>query len=271
MSPERNEPCTCGTVSTDPVALNREAAYAGDIGCRRRQFCLDYTLYKKATLTQGENMLREMVASRGDTISCRKGCPKCCRLYVTATLQEAECITYFLYQHETVLQHFITAYRDWERALGLFDHKRLDQAMARNLAGELSAREIEQLGLQINDYTRRRISCPFLLDNACSIYELRPFVCAGVVAVTPTEMCTFDGTGINQARYCRIDFDPRQDMPYFLQARARNHLVFGCMPELVHRIVKEGYSFLATIDGLEEFRQQDAARCESARPAAAAG
>jgi Fe-S-cluster containining protein len=262
MSPEPNEPCTCGggkkhtmcrqTVRTelDPITLNREVAYTGEIGRRRRQFCLDYTVYKKAALARGESMLQANVAAQGETISCKKGCAKCCSLYVTATLQEAECITYYLYQHESVLQHFITAYRDWKRRLGLFDHKRVDQALARNLAGNLGAKEQERLSLDVSDYSRRNVRCPFLIDNVCSIYEVRPFVCAGVVAVTPTEMCTFHIAGINQAKYHRIDFNLVQEMPYFIPSRIP--IVFGCMPELIHRLLAQGYSFLASIEGLEE-------------------
>ena len=266
MSPETSESCPgggdqldkppCGTMGaeSDPITLNRETAYTGDIGRRRRQFCLEYTSFKKTMLAQGDKMLREIVASQGESISCAKGCAKCCSLYVTATFQEAECITGFLYQHEATLQHFITAYRIWERKIGLFDHRRLDQEIARSLAGDLSDSEKEQLGLRVYDYNRRRVSCPFLIDNACAIYEVRPFVCAGVVAVTPPEMCAFHVPGVSRARHRKIDFDLRQEMPYFIQSRAP--VVFGCMPVLVHRILEQGYSFLGSIEGLEQLRQK---------------
>ena len=264
MSPERNEPCPCGSgkkykrccgaprVKLDPIALNRDVAYAGEIGRRRRQFCLDYTAYKKAALAQGENLLRQKIAAQGESISCKKGCAKCCILYVIATLQEAECITYFLYQHEAVLRHFIAAYRDWRRGLGLFEHKlpRLDQMIVKNLVGDLSAEEQERFNSDINDYTGRKVTCPFLVDNACSIYAVRPFVCASVVAVTPAEMCSWDS--INQAKYLKIELKLDQEMPYFV--RSRNPILLGCLPELVYRLLEQGYSFLAGIEGLEELR-----------------
>ena len=266
MSPERNEPCPCGSgkkykrccgtprVDIDPVTLNRDVAYAGEIGRHRRQFCLDYTAYKQAALAEGEKLLEGMVAAKGQNISCQKGCAKCCILYVFATLQEAECITYYLYQHEAVLQHFITAYRDWRRGLGVFENKlpRLERLIARNLYGELSAEEQERFSNDIDDYAGRNITCPFLLDNACSIYEVRPFVCAGVVAVTPAEKCLWGVSGINKGEYHRLGFDLEKEMPYFV--RPRNPILFGCLPELVHCLLEEGYSFLAGIEGLEELR-----------------
>ena len=267
MSPERNEPCPCGSgkkykrccgaprVDIDPVTLNRNAAYAGEIGRRRQQFCLDYTAYKKAALAQGEKLLREEAATQSETISCQKGCADCCILYVIASLQEAESITWYLYQHEAVLQHFLSAYRDWRRGLGMFADKlpRLDEMIARNMAGKLSAEEQERFDFHINEYAGRKAPCPFLLDRACSIHEVRPFACAGVVAVTPPELCSWGASGMDQAKYLKVEVKLDQEMPYFV--RPRNPILFGSLPELVHRLLEQGYSFLAGIEGLEEFRR----------------
>ncbi len=267
MSPERNDPCPCGSgkkykkccgappVGTDAIALHRDAAYKGEIGRRRRQFCLDYTAYKKQVLAQGEKFLREKIEAAGQSISCKKGCGKCCILFIFSTLQEAECIVFYLYQNEAALRHFVTAYRDWQRGLGLFEHKlrRIDQMIARSLAGELSPEEQEQFTSDINSYTAREVNCPFLVDNACSIYEVRPYVCAGLVAVTPSEMCVWNAPGGSQAQYYKSGFKLEIEMPYFLPSRSR--LLFGCLPELVQRILEAGYSFLSSIAGLERLRR----------------
>ena len=267
MSPDRNAPCPCGSgkkykrccgapqADIDPVTLNRDVAYAGEIGRRRQQFCLDYTAYKKEMLAEGENLLEGMAAAKGQTISCQKGCAKCCILYVFATLQEAECIVHYLYRHEAVLQHFLSAYRDWRRGLGVFENKlpRLERLIARNLYGELSTGEQERFSNDIDAYTSLNITCPFLLDDACSIYEVRPFVCAGVVAVTPAEKCLWGVSGVNKGEYHRLGFDLEKDMPYFV--RPRDPIFFGCLPEMVHHLLEQGYSFLAGIEGLEEFRR----------------
>jgi len=267
MSPDRNELCTCGSgkkykkccgavpAEQDPVVRNRSIAYTGDIGRRRQQFCLDYTIYKQDVMEHGQQFIREKVAAEGDAISCDKGCSKCCILYVFANLQEAECITHYLYQHEDVLQHFLSAYGSWRKDLGMFYNKlpRLDQMIARNLSGKLSTEEQSRFQADINSYTSCRTPCPFLINDACSIYEVRPFVCASLVSVSPTEYCQWDTPGANQAKYYRFGFNMEADFPYFV--KPRSSIVFGCMPELVHRIIEGGYSFLSTIEGLESLHR----------------
>ena len=237
------------------VTLNRNAAYTGEIGRRRRQFCLDYAAYKKTMLAQEDKFLRDKVAAEGETVSCKKGCSACCVLYVTASLQEAECITWYLYQHEAVLQHFLSAYRDWRRGLGTFADKvpLLDEMIVKNITGKLSAEEQERFDFNVNEYAGRKAPCPFLIDDACSIHEVRPFACGGVVAVTPAEWCSLGASSVNPARYLKIEINLDEEMPYF--AKTRNPILIGSLPELVHVLLVQGYSFLAGIEGLEEFRR----------------
>ena len=267
MSPERNEPCPCGSgkkykkccgaapVEQDLIKRNRVFAYAGDIGRLREQFCTDYTSYKKIMISRGEQMLRDELTAAGQTISCKEGCAKCCVLYVFASLQEAECITYYLYQHEDVLQHFLSAYRDWHRGLGPLINKleRLDRMVAKSTTGRLNLQEMERLQADIHAYTMSKLPCPFLINNSCSIYEVRPFVCARLVATTPAEECNYNDPAANKAKYRRWGFKIEDDMPYFLKTHER--IVSGCVPELVHRILEGGYPFLASIEGLEKLTQ----------------
>lgn len=236
------------------ISLNRKTAYTGEIGRRRRQFCLDYTAYKKTALAQEEKLLHDKVTAEGETISCKKGCSACCTLYVTASLQEAECLTWYLYQHEAALQHFLSAYRTWRQGLGMVADKLplLDEMVVKNISGNLSAAEQEQLDSYVNEYTGRQAPCPFLIENACSIYEVRPFACGGVVAVTPPELCSLGNSGVNPARYLKIEINLDEEMPYF--ARTLNPILIGSLPELVHVLLVQGYSFLSCIEGLEEFR-----------------
>ena len=264
MSSGRNEPCPCGSgkkykkccgtprVAPDPVTLNRKAAYAGETGRRRRQFCIDYTAYKKTGLAQAETMLKERAAAEGATLSCKKGCSYCCRVYVFATLQEAECISHYLYEHEDALNRFLEAYRGWRRGLGLFERKlaRLGQALARSLAGELSGGEQARFQADIIEYAMRKVPCPFLAENACSIYEVRPFVCAAVAASTPPDWCSVDSESVGRAKHFKLEFNLENEMPYFMPTRSP--IVFGCMPELVHNILSGGYCFLADVAGLGE-------------------
>lgn len=266
MSADRNEPCPCGSgkkykkccgaVSIDdPVTFNRKNAYTGSLGLKREQFCLEYAIYKKDVMSRGEEIIREKIAAAGETITCKKGCGTCCILYVTATLQEAECIVHYLYGHEEILNHFLSAYQTWRKGLGIFYNKlpRLDGLVARHLADCLSPEESVRFSAETNGFAACRSSCPFLMDDACSIYPVRPFVCSSVIATTPVEKCRWDGTGRTEAKYYRYGFPIESDMPYFV--KPRNPVVFGCMPELVHRILQEGYTFLSGIEGLESLHR----------------
>lgn len=267
MSPERNEPCPCGSgkkykkccggtaAGQDPITHNRNIAYSGETGRLRERFCVDYAAYKKVLISRGEQMLRDELAAAGQEISCRRGCDKCCFLYVFASLQEAECIVHYLYGHEEVLRHFLSAYKDWRKGLGQFTNniERLDRTIARSLTGRLSLPEMERLQADIHAYTMCRLPCPFLNDGGCSIYEVRPFVCARLAATTPPEDCQWEDPAANRAKYRRWGFKVESDMPYFIPPVET--VVSGSAPELVYRILEGGYSFLAGIPGLERLRR----------------
>lgn len=269
MSPERNEPCPCGSgkkykkccgaapVERDLFTHNRGIAYSGEIGRARQQFCVNYAAYKKEMISRGERMLREEISAGGKTITCKDRCSKCCVLYVFATLQEADCITHYLYRHEDVLQHFLSAYKDWYKGLGEFRNRmeRLDRMIGKSRTGRLNHHEMERMQTDIHAYTMCKLRCPFLIDDSCSIYEVRPFVCARLVATTPVEECQFDDPAANRAKYRRFRFNIEEDMPYFIQTRER--VVFGCVPEMVHRILEGGYSFLGSIGGLEQLKNYE--------------
>lgn len=237
---------------SEAVARNRDAAYKGEIGRRRLQFCHDYTAYKHEALAHGAKLLREGVVAEGKSITCQQGCAFCCNLYVFTTLQEAEGIVYHLYQHEAALEHFVAAYPPWHRGLGLVGSKlpRIDRMIAKNLTTGLSGVEQNQLDADLNEYAGRQVPCPFLVDNCCSVYELRPFACAAVVAVTPPELCAPDASGTNLADYRKIEVKLDQEMPYFI--KTRNPIIFGCLPAMANSLLERGYSFLAGIEGLEE-------------------
>lgn len=235
----------------EAVARNRKAAFTDEFGRRREQFCREYTAYKKSTLAEGEKLLREGIAAHGESISCKKGCGTCCGLYVMASLQEADCIVYHMYRNEAALERFVAAYATWRQKLGSFVSKmpRLEQLIAGNLTGMLSQEEEKAFDFHVHEYAGRRNPCPFLIDESCSIYEVRPFACAALVAVTPPEKCLPDAKGINTAEYRKIEVKMDEEMPYFLKT---HKILFGCLPELVNRLLVDGYSFLSTIEGLQE-------------------
>ncbi len=265
--PERNAPCPCGSgkkhkrccgLSTahactqDLLAINRAVAYKGDIGRRRQAFCKTYASAKKDGIAEVEIRLRKEVADMGKAITCHKGCGHCCDVWVFANLQESENIVHYLYEHDDVLQYYLRQYPRWKQKIDSLGAimPRLDKAQEKILFGTAAEDDQQAFDEDLAAYAALHNSCPFLQDGACSIYEVRPYACAGVVSVSPPESCMRGHPTRNQNILVKADFLPQNDMPYFLPTKAA--INFGCMPALVQQILKYGYAFLSTIEGLEE-------------------
>ena len=270
MSPERNAPCPCGSgkkykkccgaaaaiVTPDAIGLNRGIAYKGAVGRARQSFCESYAAQKKALIKGIEDALRRDIESAGKTISCGKGCGACCCLFVVASLRECEAVVHYLYRHEAALQHFIRAFDGWRDGIRRIEptFRRINdlnqKITAKNATGEEKSRFDEECGA----YARAGIFCPFLVDGACSIYEVRPFVCAAVVATTPPGWCQPSHPRHAEAVFFKTVMKSGCDMPYFALPRGKD--VFASMPSLVYNILCDGYAALAAVPGLENLESQ---------------
>ena len=87
-------------------------------------------------------------------VSCRAGCSYCCSLQVHVTAPE------------------ILRIADHLRAT--YSQEALDAVLTRVKQADDKTR-----GLDSVQRFYARISCPFLIDNACSIYNVRPLACRG--------------------------------------------------------------------------------------------
>jgi Fe-S-cluster containining protein len=127
-------------------------------------------------------MAQESVAASGKTISCTKGCAACCRTLVPVAEVEARRLRDLVDsmpdgRRQAVRERFQAA-RQRLAASGLLE--RLDQ---------LDALWGDDLLALIADYFRLSIACPFLEDEACSIYEERPIACREHMVTSPAERC----------------------------------------------------------------------------------
>ncbi len=271
MGPDRNAPCPCGSgkkykkchglesqpaPKPDPVALNRLIAYKGTIGRRREIFCSEYSQVKKTTLDAVGGRLRQEAADTGKTISCGKGCSHCCKMFVVASLQECEAIVYFLYNNETAMKLFLKAFPRWnERVLRIEgSFRRMNELHARISSGNATEEESKQFDLECDAYAAADIPCPFLLDNACSIYNIRPYVCARIVAITPADWCRAGDPRQREAIHLKAQMQFENDMPYF--EKITSDAVFSSMPFLVYSLLHEGYQAMSRVPGLENLKEE---------------
>jgi len=271
VTPERNNSCPCGSGKKykkccgltagqnrvpDYVAINRDMAYQGVTGRQRAAFCNAYIAFKAAKIVEIDKTLQQEVTSTGVNISCARGCAHCCTQFVVASLQECECIVYYLYRHDKVREHFIRAFDGWRDNI---------------LKIEDSFRKINDLGEKINHgqaidedrrlfdeesrvYARQNNPCPFLIERACSIYEVRPYICANYFSISPPEWCQALHPSSRQAVHMKIGLNLGRDMPYF--ALPEGSRIVSSMPFLVYRILVEGYDVLTEITGKSYVRMR---------------
>jgi Fe-S-cluster containining protein len=257
MSVKPNGPCPCGSGKNfkechaqpgqpppDAYRINRAIAKAGETGQFRSFFARQYAQFKQEIIEGIQRKQQERVAEQNKEITCRQGCIHCCKLYVFTTLEEAECIVYFLYAHEDKLDDFLRNFREtWSRneviQRDLSLHHQLQEKI---YDGEITDDEQKRFDKQLIEYFNQDVRCPFLTpDDDCSIYPVRPFVCAGIAATSPPENCA-PGSPDAKADYCRVTIRQAVNMPYFL--KKEEHEAFGCLPDMVHRLLAQGYGAL---------------------------
>ncbi len=234
--------------SSDTFELNRAIAYRGAIGAKRAAFCQAYLEKKKAVFADIRASQAEAVARAGQTISCHRGCAICCLAYMQANVAECEAIVYYLYQHEEVLQHFLQSFPAWRETLRRHGDI-FQECTARWEEKSASENESARQAMQAAEkrYQEQGVYCPFLIDNACAIYEVRPFTCAALIATTPPACCH--------------PASPQPAQPYVTSTPAMfessfyyGHIegaILAFMPLVVYGILRDGYHLLAQIPGLE--------------------
>jgi Fe-S-cluster containining protein len=125
----------------------------------------------------------ERERSAGHQISCKAGCGACCRQLVPISVTEADELPHLIARlsaahRSRVMARFndaISGLRDcsiWER-LQTYSALRQD--------------ERSKLGL---DYFRLGIPCPFLEEESCSIYAVRPLACRQYLVTSPAKNCS---------------------------------------------------------------------------------
>jgi len=236
----------------DSYKLNRKIAYSGKIGRERAAFCIQYIKRKKDKFDEISIANSRTAAEKGEEISCQKGCSFCCLQYVEATLQECESIVYYLYQELSTLSNFLRKYPKWRKSLtAISDYSKNVEGTqyVKNILE--SAEKRQQNYIEEQKRYGPRIPCPFLDNRICSIYEVRPYACATLIATTPSDWC--DPLNTNEPHYYRfVRPDLRSDLSFYYGPLHRS--ISASMPTIVYGILKRGYSFLSKVtdfDSLE--------------------
>jgi Fe-S-cluster containining protein len=120
----------------------------------------------------------------GETVSCRRGCSTCCRAQpVPVTPPEAYALARLVEalpepRRAQVRERFADRVRRFREAGLEQTYLRRDPPLNKDEAVAAA-----------KDYFRLGLVCPFLEDDACSIYPDRPLVCRQYLVTSPAELC----------------------------------------------------------------------------------
>jgi len=287
----RNDPCPCGSgkkykkccgkvdkSSSEEQAeykqlnfdfnISRIISYKGKIGKMREDFCKRQIEIKKLRLKGIEAEYTGEAFKRSAKISCQKGCSYCCRAYTEATIQECEAIAFFLYQNEEILNPFVKTYPQWKEMVHEQGDvsKNLEEIMHQAKATAAYGEEREAIEKAVNDELRRySIPCPFLSNDICSIYEVRPYVCAGYFTFNAPDKCKDYFVTKTTAERMELAAGSKDIGRVVIPEAIVDHsFYYGTLtshiwvhlPEGVYNILEQGYKYLSEVTHMPDLLEQ---------------
>ncbi len=135
----------------------------------------------------------EAERAEGRTITCRAGCGACCRQMVGISAVEAmglvELIAAMPEERRAVIEGRFREARSRLVDAGLLEGRAHGETGFRHFRGLEPGRDRESGRAVSMRYAALRISCPFLEDESCSIYEERPLSCREYNVTSPARNC----------------------------------------------------------------------------------
>jgi Fe-S-cluster containining protein len=209
----------------------KQIAYMSEIGRRREAFCLFMTHRMQTYHREVAEGALDAAHSAGKQITCAKGCSLCCTQFVGVSIQEAEAIVYYLYHNPDVLEFFLSGYDTWRTRSG---REEADWAV------RISSSPDERQSA-LNAYNRLNIACPFLRENLCTIYAVRPLTCASLSSVSPAHLCSCSSQTYPVYLIAPVH---ESDRPPYLWLTEEKQFLCSTMPEMVNVVLSHGYLFL---------------------------
>lgn len=141
------------------------------------------SLYKAAIMTQGRNAALDddvsfitlQHAKAGHKTPCLPGCSACCKQAITATPFEAALVGIYLLKHPEICNIFLDNYTLWDGETKNTRDSFMDWAQ------QLYAANVDDGRFRYTDF---HAPCPFLVDDLCQIYPVRPYCCRSYLAIS---------------------------------------------------------------------------------------
>lgn len=213
-------------------------------GLWRKEFCKKYLDLLVRIRNNTHNSLIETLTSKGEGITCRKDCTHCCFHYVTVSLAHGIVIVDYLYKRKELLKQFIDNYEKWHRK-GYSISDSIDRTRIHSLSSSIPIeRIITETRPLSTRYLDMNIQCPFLLENRCFIYNVRPLSCSGHYSVSPPDCCA----SVSRKKPVIYHATPKdEDLIEFIRiSDPRLTLYELSLPTMTHKLLTEGSSSVMT-------------------------
>jgi Fe-S-cluster containining protein len=123
------------------------------------------------------------LAQAGKPVSCKAGCTHCCHQLISLNIFEAEALAAWIQTLPETRQKQL-ADRFHKTLLKISAAELIDRMVDEDWFVESST--AKQLAV---DYLYKRIPCPFLEEERCSIYPMRPLICREYMVTSPPVHC----------------------------------------------------------------------------------
>ncbi|MBI2854446.1 MAG: SEC-C domain-containing protein [Chloroflexi bacterium] len=237
----------------DNLRLNKWISYRGKVGREREAFCKAYINNKQLVLSAISVRQTEAARAAGEKITCHRGCSYCCSQFFATFIEEVEAVVYYLYQNKKALISFLSAYKSWEAKIN--KHKPLvtDLTLASNATTSDRGSEDKRDHFMslVKQYLELDIPCPFLNDNTCSIYDVRPWACASLAVCTQAEWCSARSTE-KPKTFLGYDWEGFANVPFY---RKIEHIT-TTLPKAAFNTLLAGTYYLAKFPGLETLNEE---------------
>jgi len=210
----------------------------GSYGAWRRQFCEQYGALLVRVRKNALDSLSGTLEPKGERITCREGCTACCFHYVTVSLAHGIVIADHLYKRKDLLGQFLANYEKWH-SRGYSISSSIDNE---RISSSPMGAALEKTRPLSSRYLEMGIQCPFLVNDRCSIYEVRPLSCSGHYSTSPPDWCK-PGSSSMPVLYNLVP-DDEDLMAIMRLADPRLLLYERTLPLMVNRILTEGASVI---------------------------
>lgn len=187
---------------------------------------------------------RQVAEAEGNTVSCREGCAHCCRQLVPMSALEALEIADWIDELPPAEQAALRArFEATERQLSFLGLS--------TDADFMNGLEQPQLREYAEKYIAAYIDCPFLAQERCTIYEIRPMACREYLVTSPAENCRRPSP--ETIRRMPVPARFGAVLPWMPNGRLREGVVVFPLPALLRWLDRERDRPRSPVPGTEIF------------------